>query len=75
MQHSRITLTYLYRNAKEERKEVHDGETWGHLPLQHHGRVVVVALFSCDIVLMGNAHLVVHDDHINHHAHHRHTEK
>lgn len=72
---NRIILIYLNRNAKDERKEVHDGEPWRHLPLQHHGRVVVVALLSCDIVLMGNTHLVVHDNHVHHHAHHRHAEK
>lgn len=70
---STIALIYLHGNAKDERKEVHEGQTWSHLPLQEHGRMVMVAILSCDIVLMGCTHLVVHDDHVHHHAHHRHT--
>lgn len=66
---------YLYRHTKEEGEEVHDGEAWKQLSLQKHGGVVVVTVLCCDIVLMWNIHLVVHDNHVDHHAHHRHTEK
>lgn len=47
-----IPLIYLYRHAKEEGEEVHDGEAWEQLPLQEHGGVVVVAVLHCGVVLV-----------------------
>lgn len=70
-----IPRIYLYRHTKEEGEEVHDGEAWEQLSLQEHGGVVVVAILQRGVVLMGNIHVVVHDNHVGHHAHDRHTEK
>lgn len=67
-------MIYLYRHAEKERQEVHDGEAREQLGLQEHGGVVMVAALHCGVVVMGNAHLVVHNNHVDHHAHHRHAE-
>lgn len=47
-----ICSHYLHRHTKEEGEEVHNGEARKQLSLQEHGRVVVVAVLHCDIVLV-----------------------
>lgn len=67
-------MNYLHGHAEEEGEEVHDGEAGHQLSLQEHGGVVVVAVLHGEVVLVRSVHLVVHDDHVHHHAHHRHAE-
>lgn len=69
-----VKLIYLHRHTKEEGEKIHERETREQLFLQKHGGVEVGAVFCCGIVLMGNIHLVIHDYHVDHHTHHRHTE-
>lgn len=67
-------MTHLHRYAKKKREQVHDREAWEQLSLQEHGGMVQVAVLSRGVVLVGSVHLMVHDDHVYHHAHHWHTK-
>lgn len=47
-----LALVHLHRDTEEEGDEVHDGEAWEQLPLQEHGRVVMVTVLHCGIMMV-----------------------
>ena len=67
--------SYLHRHTEEEGDQVHDGEPREQLSLQEHGGVVGHAVLGRGVVVVGHVDLVVHDDHVHHHAHNRHAEE